>query len=216
MLKTLERTIDPTVQFNPMIPVMERVATMERLVRPTKRVWSYQDYLDLPDNGCRYEIIKGELYMSNAPSYDHQFAVTKLVSKMDHFVTENNLGVVLTAPFEIHLAEDTRPVQPDVFFIKAERQPTTGAKFFEGAPDLVVEVISPSSVKTDRHIKFSAYEEARVAEYWLIDPKAQSVEVYTLSAGEYALLGQFVNDEVIQSNVLAGLAIVARSLFISR
>ncbi len=210
MLQTLERTIETTIQFNPMIPVMERV------VRPTKRVWTYQDYLDLPNNGCRYEIIKGELYMSNAPSSAHQFAVTKLIIQMGSFVLQNDLGMVLTAPFEVHLAEDTRPVQPDVLFIKAERWPTTEVKFFEGAPDLVVEVISPSSVRTDRDIKFAVYEQAGIAEYWLIDPKAQLVEIYTLSAGKYALLGQFVNDEVIQSNVLAGLNMVARSLFMKR
>jgi len=129
------------------------------------------------------------------------------------FVKKNNLGVVLAAPFEVHLSEDTRPVQPDILFIRTERQPLAGAKFFSGAPDLVVEVISPSSVKTDRYDKFNAYEQYGVMEYWLVDPKGQTIEVYILSGGEYALLGQFAGEEVVESQVLAGIGVVTQDLF---
>ncbi|MCP4361180.1 MAG: Uma2 family endonuclease, partial [Chloroflexi bacterium] len=109
--------------------------------------------------------------------------------------------------------ETTRPVQPDILFINAENQPAPGAKFFEGAPDLIVEVISPSSIRTDRHIKFNTYEQAGVAEYWLADPKTKSVEVYTLSGNEYALVGQFTPSEIIESKLLAGLTITTETLF---
>ncbi len=200
------------------------LATLEQLViiqpqiapRPPKRVWTYQDFLDLPDDGKRYEIIKGELYMSNAPSSAHQFAVVQLTIHLGSFVLTNNLGMVLVAPYEVHLSNDTRPVQPDILFIKTERQPQFGSKFFTGAPDLIVEVISPSSVRLDRHKKFAAYEEAGVSEYWLVDPKARLVEVYTLVDGEYSLLGQFVDDEVMQSQLLAGFSLVVQRLFMSK
>lgn len=177
---------------------------------PAQGQWRYADYLRLPDDGRRYEIIEAVLYVANAPEYDHQFAVTKAITRL---VSDRNLGVVLTAPFEVHLSESTRPVQPDVLFIRAAHQPRAGVKFFEGAPDLIIEVISPSSIRQDRQIKFDVYEKAGVTEYWLADPKTRSVEVYTLSNGEYALHGQFIADELITSTVLSGLTIKTSTLF---
>lgn len=182
---------------------------------PAQGQWRYADYLRLPDDGKRYEIIEGVLYVANAPEYEHQFIVTKATTRLDSFVSEHNLGVILTAPFEVHLAENTRPVQPDVLFIQAAHQPRPGAKFFTGAPDLIIEVISPSSIRHDRRIKFDTYEAAGVSEYWLADPKTRSVEVYTLSNGEYALFGQFTDDELITSKVLVGLSIKTSLLFVS-
>jgi len=180
---------------------------------PPQGQWTYEDYLRLPDDGRRYEIIEGVLFVTNAPGFDHQFTVTELVGELRSFIKAHNLGVVLAAPFEVHLSETTRPVQPDVLFIKRDKQPPASAKYFAGAPDLIVEVLSPSSIRTDRHIKFDAYEQAGVAEYWLANPKTRSVEVHTLSRGEYALLGEFTADEVITSEILAGIAIVTSSLF---
>jgi Uma2 family endonuclease len=183
---------------------------------PAQGQWRYEDYLRLPDDGRRYEIIEGVLYVTNAPGYEHQFSVSELLGEIRNFVKEHNLGVVLTAPFEVHLSETTRPVQPDILFIRADRQPTAGAQLFTGAPDLIVEVLSPSSVRADRHVKFDVYERAGVAEYWIANPKTRSVEVYTLSGGEYALLGEFTEDEPLRSKVLDGIDIVARSLFVPR
>ena len=180
---------------------------------PAQGQWRYEDYLRLPDDGKRYEIIEGVLYVANAPGYDHQFTVAKTVFFLQLFVTERNLGIVLTSPFEVHLSETSRPVQPDILFLTNVQQPPPGTKFFDGAPALIVEVISPSSIRLDRYTKFDAYERAGVAEYWLADPKTRSVEVYVLSNGEYALLGQFTNEETITSNVLAGLTIQTSALF---
>lgn len=180
---------------------------------PAQRQWRYVDYLHLPDDGRRYEIIEGVLYVANAPSFDHQFAVGETFAYLRQFVREQQLGVVLTAPFEVHLSETSKPVQPDVFFIRKERQPTSGDRIFVGAPDLIVEVISPSSIRLDRSIKFDTYERYGVAEYWLVDLKWRGVEVHTLSNGEYALLGQYAGDDVIESHVLAGLQIKVNDLF---
>ena len=175
--------------------------------------WSYEDYLALPDDGRRYEIIEGVLYVSNAPDIDHQYTVAELVGEIRQFVKAQGLGYVLTAPFEVHLSERSRPVQPDVLFIRSDRWPASGAKFFAGAPDLVVEVVSPSSARSDQFVKFDAYERAGVPEYWIVHPRTGAVQVFTLSGGEYAELGEFVAHEVIQSAVLPGLAIVASALF---
>ncbi len=179
-----------------------------------QRNWTYEDYLALPNDGRRYEIIEGVLYVANAPDYDHQYAVSELHRQMANFAVEHKIGQVIPAPFEVHLSDNVRPVQPDIFFVGTERKMMRGAKLFVGAPDLIVEVISPSSIRIDRHIKFAVYERTGVPEYWLVDPKYHFIEVYTLSGREYALLGQFDSADVIQSKILAGLQIVAETLFL--
>ena len=181
--------------------------------QPVQGQWIYEDYLQLPDDGNRYEIIEGVLYVTNAPNSDHQFTVTEVAAELRNFVKAHKLGQVLVAPFEVHLTHRTRPVQPDVLFVRRERWPKDRVSYFSGAPDLIVEVISPSSVRTDRVIKFTAYELAGVSEYWLVNPHTRTVEVYTWSNGEYALLGEFANDERIQSSVLAGIEVMTSILF---
>ena len=181
---------------------------------PPQGQWSYADYLRLPDDGRRYEIIEGVLYVANAPSVEHQYTVMKISGQLDFFVSQHQLGIVLTAPVEVHLAPATRPVQPDVLFMRTANQPALGAKFISAVPDLTVEVISPSSIRIDRHIKFDTYERAGVPEYWIVEPKARLVEVYTLARGEYALLGQYTGDEIVTSQMLAGLQVKASTLFL--
>jgi Uma2 family endonuclease len=192
---------------------MAEISAAPDRVQPAQGEWTYEDYLALPDDGNIYEIIEGVLYVTNAPGYDHQFTTFEIGRQIGNFVIERKLGRVLSAPFEVHLSKETRPVQPDVLFIKTERLPSSNAKFFEDPPDLIVEVVSPSSIRTDQHIKFSAYEKAGVPEYWIANPKTRSVEVFTLSGGEYALVGLFTEVEVIESRVLAGLKVVTSSLF---
>lgn len=180
---------------------------------PAQGAWTYEDYLRLPDDGRRYEIIEGVLYVINAPDFDHQQAVHQIAVALELWARAQDGGIILTAPFEVHLPGIAKPVQPDVLFIAAERRPTPGDQFFEGPPDLVVEVLSPSTIRTDRIVKFSAYERAGVREYWLVDPKTRSVEIYTLTEGEFALLGQFGPGEQARSEVLAGLEVAVDGLF---
>ncbi|HLF88503.1 MAG TPA: Uma2 family endonuclease [Anaerolineales bacterium] len=180
---------------------------------PPQGAWTYEDYLKLPDDGRRFEIIEGVLYVTNAPNFEHQFTVMEISHRIKLFVDENKLGIVLTAPFEVHLSDQTRPVFPDVLFIKSEHWPETGAGYFEGVPDLIVEVLSPSTRRTDQVVKFTTYEQAGVPEYWIVDPKSHSIQVFVLSGREYGLLGEFVGEDVVLSSVLAGLQIVAQTLF---
>lgn len=195
---------------------MAEASVTQSRTRPAPGEWTYDDFLALPDDGNRYEIIEGVLYTVNAPNIDHQYVVTQLIKKLAVFIEEHNLGEVLAAPFEVHLSKSTRPVQPDVLFIKAENWPGAGVSFYDGVPDLIVEVISPSSIRTDQHIKFNAYEQAGVPEYWIANPKTRSVEIFTLSGREYALLGQYAEDEVIESEALAGIQIITSSLFVAK
>lgn len=180
---------------------------------PPQGAWTYADYLRLPEDDKRYEIIEGVLYVANAPTPEHQFTVTELLFHLRQHVSTHNLGIVLPAPVEVHLAETTRPVQPDLIFVPKERQPARGVRFIEGAPALVIEVVSPTSIQRDRKVKYDLYERYGVAEYWIVDPRTQSVEVYTWSNGEYALFGQFVGREIIESKLLVGLRIQTDLLF---
>lgn len=180
---------------------------------PAQGHWRYEDYQRLPDDGKRYEIIEGVLYVANAPSLEHQFAAFKVAFHLELFVGARSLGLVLPAPFEVHLSGISRPVQPDVLFISAAHLPPPGAKMFDGAPDLIVEVVSPSSIRLDRTVKFDAYEQAGVTEYWIVDTKTRSVEVHTLARGEYALHGQYTGDELITSALLPELQIKTSLLF---
>jgi len=204
--------------------VMERVAVLAPPPPPLEEVeaspwpaqgeWTYDDYLRLPDDGNRYEIIEGVLYIVNAPGFDHQYVVHQLSVALELWLRAHPGGVVLTAPFEVHLSETSRPVQPDVLFIAAWRRPEPGAPFFAGAPDLIVEVLSPNTVRTDRLVKFAAYERAKVREYWIVDPGTRSVEVYVLGDdGLYALFGQFRAEESARSAILEGFSVAVSGLF---
>jgi len=182
---------------------------------PTQGEWTYEDYKKLPDDGRRYEIIEGVLYVTAAPNFDHQYTVTRLLVHLDDLVTRRDLGIVLVAPFEVHLPDVARPVQPDVLFVDAGRAPRPGAADFTGAPDLIVEVLSPSTARTDRLVKFGAYERAGVREYWLVDPRTRSVEVYALSEdGTYDMAGQYTPGETVTSTVLSDLALPVDDLFV--
>jgi Uma2 family endonuclease len=154
--------------------------------------------------------------MANAPAYDHQFAVYAIAGELRNFVSSKRLGVVLGASFEVHLPGIAKPVQPDVLFIAEARKPDSTTQVFEGAPDLIVEVLSPSSVRLDGYIKFGAYERAKVREYWIADPKTKWVEVFSLpmEGAEYVLLGQFGPASKIKSAVLTGLELAVESLFV--
>jgi Uma2 family endonuclease len=197
---------------SPALPVLEGEHPW-----PAQGEWAYDDYLRLPDDGRRYEIIKGVLYVTNAPGYDHQFTVTELVGELRNFVKANKLGVVLTAPFEVHLPGIANPVHPDLFFIAKERQPKPGDKIFKGAPDLIIEVSSPATIRRDQSTKLDAYEQAGVREYWLANPKTRIITIYTLpnQGQEYALLGEFTSGETLHSAVLPGLELAVESLFAS-
>lgn len=182
---------------------------------PAQGRWTWEDYLRLPDDGNRYEIIEGTLYVVAAPTYDHQFSVSELLGELRGFVKARDLGVVLTAPFDVRLPGTAEPVQPDVLFLRAGNKPQAGDKYYMGVPDLIVEVLSPGTSRLDQHVKFAAYEKVGVPEYWLADPKTRSIAVYTLHAerGEYEELGRFGPDESVRSVALEGFETPVAALF---
>jgi len=124
---------------------------------PAPGDWTYEDSLRLPEDGNRYEVIRGRLYVTPPPIYDHQYAIWQLDQTLGRFVHENKLGVVLIAAFDIRLPVGlTDPVEPDVIFFRAGNEPRAGATFFQGTPDLVIEVLSPRTRRRDKTIKLDA------------------------------------------------------------
>src|SRR3954465_4354559 len=117
---------------------------------PAPGKWTYADYRRLPDDGRRYEVIRGYLYVSPAPSAIHQRPSSRLNRVLDRFVLAHGLGEVFYATFDILLPERiAEPVQPDLIFFRAGEEPGDDAQNFQGVPDLVVEVLSPSTRRYD-------------------------------------------------------------------
>jgi Uma2 family endonuclease len=183
---------------------------------PAQGHWTYEDYARLPDDGRRYEVIRGHLYMTPAPNFEHQYFVFQILRLLGNFGAESGLGFPLPAPFDVLLPDGiATPVQPDVVFFLEGNQPRSGDKNFQGVPDLVVEVTSPSTRKRDRTIKLEAYRDAGIPEYWRADPRTRTVTVLVLGAdrGRYVELGTHGPGGSIRSSVLPGLAIPIDALY---
>ena len=186
------------------IPVFDRQA------KPKK--WSYEDWLHFPDDGNRYEIIDGELYVRPPPLIGHQRTSFSLARKLADYVEEYNLGEVLEAPVGVRLPTQPVPVEPDILFVQQNRLYIIGRNYVEGAPDLIVEILS-SNWRYDRGKKKQAYEEAGVTEYWIVDPRAKVIEVYTLIQGKYHLAGKYGTTEMAKSKVVQGFEVAVADLF---
>ncbi len=180
---------------------------------PPQGEWTYEDYVRLPDNGFRYEVIRGELYMSPAPSINHQRTVAALFQHLNQFIMNHQSGECLFAPIDVNLPDLTSPVQPDVVFISKENAGIIQENTIEGIPDLVVEVLSPGTARYDRKTKFEVYAEAGISEYWLADPDSFTIEVYVLRGQAYALLGKFGREEQTRSEVLPDFTIPVKDVF---
>jgi Uma2 family endonuclease len=164
---------------------------------------TYEDYCLLPDNGRRYEIIDGELFVTPSPLWRHQRVLTKVLYYLTEFVTKYDLGDVCPAPMDV-VFSSFDVVEPDILYISKARASVITEKNVQGAPDLVVEVLSESTAKIDRTTKLKLYARYGVAEYWVIDPVSYAVEIYRLVAGGYELAAQLDSTQVLTSPLLPG------------
>jgi Uma2 family endonuclease len=174
-------------------------ATLEK---QAKR-WTYEEYYKLEDDQ-RYEIINGNLLMAPAPDMWHQDWLGDLYSLVKSFVKKNKLGHLSIAPVDVVLdAENT--VQPDLVFVAKDNLGIIQRRAIFGTPDLLVELVSPSSVRRDRYDKKELYARFGVKEYWIGDPANKSVEILTLKKGRYELLCAAEEKGKLRSLVLTGL-----------
>ena len=179
--------------------------------RNPKVRYTYEDYCRLPDDR-RYELIDGELYLAPSPGTLHQWSSFKLGRLMADFVDRLFLGVVFVAPYDVILS-DNDTMQPDILFVAQGRRNIITERACEGAPDLVVEVLSPSTTRRDLVLKRARYAKFGVREYWVVNPATRSIEVLTLREGEYVSLGIYSGEMSPDSPVLPGFAFAVREIF---
>jgi Uma2 family endonuclease len=151
------------------------------------RKLDYEDYARLPDDGKRYEILDGELYVTASPSPFHQRLSKRLQRRLEDYFEVRGLGEVFNAPTDLILAQHDIVV-PDLVIVAEPGQLSSRA--IEGAPLLVVEILSPSTRRRDRGIKMRRYAALGVPHYWIVDPDAQTIECWRLEGSEYRLVTQ--------------------------
>lgn len=170
--------------------------------------------MEFPENDpFTYELINGILMKKQAPTSKHQTAVTKILFAFEMVVQTHDKGFAFTSPIDVFF-DNNNNTQPDVLFIKKERgfliDPNNG---IVGSPDIIVEVISPSSVKTDKKDKKEMYLKFGVKEFWLVDPLYQTLSLYILNIDQYELKQELFTEGKIESTVLPELNLDLKQVF---
>ena len=174
---------------------------------------TYQDYFDLPESDDRYELIDGELYMAPTPMPEHQIFVYYLAKVIEEFVTRHRLGRMIISPQDVVLSDDI-VVQPDIMFVSNERMHIIRwGHYVQSAPDLVVEVLSPSTERLDRTVKRERYARFGVREYWIADIVARTIEVNVSDGEKFAVAGVYGEGETFESGLLPGLKVDISGVF---
>src|SRR3990172_4863727 len=176
-----------------------------------KKIYTYKDYEKLPE-GAPYQLIGGELVMTPSPVPYHQIVLRKIGFELVKFIEEKGLGEVIYAPIDVYLSE-TETYQPDIIFISKERMSIIGEKKIESAPDLVIEILSPSTAYYDLRHKKHVYESSGVKEYWIVDPLEKSVEVYENTGEEFKLVSSTRHAGEVNSKLLDGFKVVIEKIF---
>src|SRR5438477_2439237 len=167
------------------------------------RRWAYEEYYRLNDDQ-RYEIIDGDLLMAPAPDTWHQSWLGSLFRVLDAHICKQNLGKLFVSPVDVVLSPENT-VQPDLVFISTDNLRIVQRRAIFGAPDLLVELISPSSVRRDRYDKKRLYATFGAKEYWIGDPANKALEILSLKEGRYQLHCVAEERGKLMSPVLSGL-----------
>jgi Uma2 family endonuclease len=173
---------------------------------------TYEELRQFPDDGKRYELIHGEVHAAPAPSTKHQLTLLHLVSSLDHYLNTGRTGLIFFAPFDARLAADSA-VQPDLVFISSARAGIILDNYVDGAPDLVVEILSPSTAAYDRASKLALYAEMGVPWVWLPDPQVKTVEILKLEGKKYLVESIRAGHQVLTSSLFPGWQIPLDELF---
>ena len=173
--------------------------------------YTYEDYMRTPDD-IRYELLDGELILSPSARTAHQRSSRKISHPLITFVEQNELGEVFVAPYDVVL-DDFNVVQPDILFVSNERAHIITDLNIQGAPDLVIEILSPSTARRDRTQKRDLYARHGVPEYWLANTDAESVLVLTLQDGEYRIAGIYTKGQTLTSPLLQDFSLNIDDIF---
>jgi Uma2 family endonuclease len=181
-------------------------------------VVDWEGYLNLPDDLTHYEIIDGEVIPLASPTIKHQIVSRELFRRLDNQITAKRLGEILYAPLDFVIRRaPVRTRQPDLFFLSRERLQDWAhlqeQSRLEFAPDLVIEILSPSDTYTYWSEKLQDYFALGVPEVWLVDVDKRAIEVQVREAGGYRSLGWFSGEQAVASQVLAGLELKPAEVF---
>jgi len=173
---------------------------------------TYEQFRQLPNDGKRYELIRGEVHVTPAPSSRHQFIIRNVAASLLRYLERNPLGELAFAPLDVRLSVDTA-LQPDLIFVSNAHAEIIQENWIAGSPDLIVEVLSPSTATYDRAAKLPIYAEAGVPEVWLIDSQAKTVEVLKLQGKKYLVEATHAGNQVLASNLFPGWQLSLHDLF---
>jgi Uma2 family endonuclease len=178
--------------------------------------FTYDDYKTLSaSTDERHELIDGDLYMVPSPTVSHQVISRNLVLRLGQYVSTTGCGVMLYAPLDVVLGEGEKRsvVQPDILFISNERAGIVTDDEIVGAPDLIIEILSPGTAERDMGVKMVLYARAGVREYWLVDPKSARIEVLSLGHRGYEKPIRYERGDRLTSKVVPGFEIAVDDVF---
>jgi len=178
---------------------------------PAALKFTYEDYCLLPEDR-RYEVIDGDLFLTPSPALRHQDVVLRLARLLADFVEVRKLGRLFVAPCDVVLSK-VDVVQPDILFVSAGRQGILAENYVAGAPDLVIEILSPSTESRDRIAKAKRYATFGVREMWLVDPTANTIEVLVNSEEGFRREALYEEADTVNSVCLPELEFAPGSLF---
>jgi Uma2 family endonuclease len=185
-------------------------------MRPASGVkLTYDDFLLFPDDGKRHELIDGEHYVTPSPNRKHQAISVNLTGMLWRYLQEHAIGRIFSAPFDVVFSEFD-VVEPDLLYVSNARQdPILTSQHVRGAPDLVVEIESPSTRKRDETIKRRLYERFGVSEYWVIDPELDVIKIYRRSDSLYARVAELAVEQgdTLTTPLLPGLEMPLTKIF---
>ena len=175
--------------------------------------YTFEEYLDLPRIEGRFDVVDGEIILASSPLPEHQVVSRTFFLTLHTFVTERDLGELLYAPMDIVIRrEPLRVRQPDLMFFRKGRFDRT-ARITEYAPDLIIEIISPSNSRSHVESKMQDYADIGLAECWWVSLSDHTVEVFTLTGGEWEVSGIYHEEDTVHSGVLQGLEVEVSRLF---
>lgn len=176
--------------------------------------FTYEDYLLFPDDGKRHELVDGDHYMTPAPNTKHQIVSSNLHRLISIFVHEQRLGRLFPAPTDVVLS-NLDVVQPDLLFVSAVRDSIVAEKHIQGAPDLVIEILSEATRRTDEVIKRKLYERYSVKEYWIVDPELETVKAYRMTEKGYVRAAELAREAggMLSTPLLPGLELSLPAIF---
>lgn len=177
----------------------------------TPHRFTYSDYEKL-EEGAPVQLIRGELVNWPSATPRHQAVSGTILCELYQYVRARSLGTILAAPIDVFLS-DLETYQPDIIFIAEERREIIGSRKIEGAPDLVIEILSPSTAYYDMKQKKQTYEYSGVREYWIVDPIEMAVEIYELRDDIFIFTQYRAGTGTLHSHVVEGFSISAETIF---